>query len=557
LFSVGCRRPAATDRILVAKTILTVDPDRPFATAVAVEDGRISAVGTLEEVEAATAGRSLAIDRTFADKVLVPGFVDPHVHPTLAATILSLDIVSAMQWTTPDGRTEAVRGRETFLARLRALDAERDDSDWLLVWGYHAPYHGELSRADLDEISSERPIFVWQRSVHEMFFNTRALDELGFSKEDFDRHPQADWTTGHLWEQGALTLGRPMTRILAKPSRYLGGLSKMTEVFHRGGLTTVGEQGFPQVSAVAEWLSLRFEMWRSDAPYRFALVPNAMFLAAQDDDAVAAEQAAAAMLRWSSDRVRIVKHAKYYADGAIFSQLMQMTEPYLDGHHGEWMMTPEEQAEILSVFWDEGWDLHIHVNGDEGLDVVLDQVAERQRTSPSPSRRIVLEHYGFAREDQHVRVGELGIEVSNNAYYLHELAPIYAAHGLGPERAANISPLGSLVRTGVPVSFHSDFPMAPAEPLLLMWVSVNRIASDGEVWGPRQRIGLDEALRAVTIEGARSLGMEAEVGSIEPSKRADFTVLERSPYEVDPTELRDIEIWGTVFEGRARPVVGE
>jgi predicted amidohydrolase YtcJ len=331
----------------------------------------------------------------------------------------------------------------------------------------------------------------------------------------------------------------------------------MTEVFHRGGLTTVGEQGFPQVSAVAEWLSLRFEMWRSDAPYRFALVPNAMFLAAQDDDAVAAEQAAAAMLRWSSDRVRIVKHAKYYADGAIFSQLMQMTEPYLDGHHGEWMMTPEEQAEILSVFWDEGWDLHIHVNGDEGLDVVLDQVAERQRTSPSPSRRIVLEHYGFAREDQHVRVGELGIEVSNNAYYLHELAPIYAAHGLGPERAANISPLGSLVRTGVPVSFHSDFPMAPAEPLLLMWVSVNRIASDGEVWGPRQRIGLDEALRAVTIEGARSLGMEAEVGSIEPSKRADFTVLERSPYEVDPTELRDIEIWGTVFEGRARPVVGE
>lgn len=551
------RRPAAVDRILVAKTILTVDPDRPVATAVAIEDGRISAVGTLEEVEAATEGRSLEIDRTFAQKILVPGFVDPHVHPTLAATILSLDIVSAMEWTTPDGRTAAVRGREAFFSRLRALDSARDDSDWLLVWGYHAPYHGELSRADLDEVSSDRPILVWQRSVHEMFFNTRALEELGFAKDDFDRHPQADWNTGHLWEQGALTLGRPMTRILAKPRRYLSGLAKMTEVFHRGGLTTVGEQGFPQVSAAAEWLSLRFEMWRSDAPYRFVLVPNAMFLAAEEDDAVAAEQAAAAMLRWSSDRVRIVKHAKYYADGAIFSQLMQMTEPYLDGHHGEWMMTPEEQAEVLDAFWDEAWDLHIHVNGDAGLDVVLDQIAKRQRTSPSPARKIVLEHYGFAREDQHARVKELGIAVSNNAYYLHELAPIYAAHGLGPERAANISPLGSLARAGVPVSFHSDFPMAPAEPLLLMWVAVNRIAGDGEVWGSRQRIGVDEALRAVTIEGARSLGLEAEVGSIEPGKRADFTVLERSPYEVDLKDLRDIEIWGTVFEGRAHPIVGE
>lgn len=554
-FAVACRRPAAVDRILVAKTILTVDSDRPIATHVAVVDGRIAAVGTLEDVEAVTAERALAIDRTFADKVLVPGFIDPHVHPTLAATILSLDIVSAMEWTTPDGRTEAVRGREAFLARLRVLDEARSGSDWLLVWGYHAPYHGELSRADLDEISRERPIFVWQRSVHEMFFNTRALDELGFSEEDFDRHPQADWTTGHLWEQGTLTLGRPMTRVLAKPGRYLGGLSKMTEVFHRGGLTTVGEQGFPQVSAVAEWLSLRFEMWKSDAPYRFALVPNAMFLAAREADAVAAEKAADSMRRWSSDRIRIVKHAKYYADGAIFSQLMQMTEPYLDGHHGEWMMTPDEQAEVLRAFWEEGWDLHIHVNGDAGLDVVLDQIEERQRTSPSSARRVVLEHYGFAREDQHARVEKLGISVSNNAYYLHELAPIYAKHGLGQQRAKNISPLGALSTAGVPVSFHSDFPMAPAEPLLLMWVAVNRIGSDNEVWGVRQRIGLDEALRAVTIEGARSLGMEDEVGSIEPGKRADFTVLERNPYEVDPKDLRDIEIWGTVFEGRARPIL--
>ena len=90
------------------------------------------------------------------------------------ATILNLEIVSAMEWTTPRGKTEAIRGREAFLDRLRELDEERDEGEWLSVWGYHAPYHGGLSRSDLDAISTTRPIFVWQRSVHEMYFNTRA-----------------------------------------------------------------------------------------------------------------------------------------------------------------------------------------------------------------------------------------------------------------------------------------------------------------------------------------------------------------------------------------------
>ena len=121
-------------------------------------------------------------------------------------------------------------------------------------------------------------------------------------------------------------------------------------------------------------------------------------------------------------------------------------------------------------------------------------------------------------------------------------------------RAAEISPLGGLARAGVPISFHSDFPMAPAEPLTLIWVAVNRIASDGRVWGEDQKLTLDLALRAVTIESARSLGLEDEIGSIEVGKRADFTVLERDPHEVDPTDLRDIDIWGTVLDGRLHPL---
>lgn len=541
--------------VFTARRIHTLEPGRPLATAVAVQAGRIRAVGSLEEVRRALGDEAHELDARFAGKVLLPGFIDPHVHPVLGGTILTLDIVSALSWETPTGRTRAVRGREAFLARLRELDALRDEDDWLLVWGHHQPYHGALSRADLDAVSSRRPILVWQRSVHEMFLNGRALEAAGLERADFDAHPQADWESGHLWEAGLLDVGRPLVEILTAPRRYRRGLDLLSQVLHRGGLTTVAEQGFPLASRWGELLMLHLAL-RGDAPHRFVLVPNALSLTRQTGSPAAAERAAAGLLRWSSRRVRFVKHAKYFADGALFSQLMQLSEPYLDGHHGEWLMTPAEQAEVLRVFWERGWHIHVHVNGDAGLDVVLDALEERQRTDPDPARRVVLEHYGYARPDQHARVASLGLAVSNNPYYAHELAPAYAEHGLGPERAADLSPLGALERAGVPVSFHSDYPMAPAEPLRLVQVAVTRVASDGAVWGADQRMSLERALRAVTIEAAWSIGLEDEIGSIAPGKRADFTVLEADPYEVDPVRLADIPIWGTVLDGRPHPLPG-
>jgi predicted amidohydrolase YtcJ len=549
--------PHPEPRIYTAARIVTMNPAHPRAEAVAVADGNIVAVGSLEEVRAATVDLKPTIDSRFSEKVMMPGFIDPHLHPSLAATILPLNIVSAMEWMTPRGRSKAVRGREAFLDRLRELNAAmqmtNSPSEWLLAWGYHEPYHGALSREDLDAVSSTRPIMVWQRSVHEMFFNTAGLASLGLTEEMVAAHEHANWADGHLWETAVLTLAAPMMKILAWPPTYREGLSMMRDVIHRGGLTTVAEQGFPQITSLGELAMLHLEMRKPSTPFRFVLVPNAMYLVRTHGNADNARTAAADMLTRSTERVRIVKHIKYYADGAIFSQLMQMSQAYLDGHHGEWMMPPDVQRSVLDAFWDQGWAFHIHVNGDAGLDLVLDQIEAKTEVGKA-SPRIVLEHYGYARHEQHERVAKLGIDVSNNAYYLHELAPIYAQHGLGPERAASISPLGGAARAGVPISFHSDFPMAPAEPLTLVWVAVNRIASDGKVWGENQKLSLELALRAITIEAARSLGLENEIGSIEVGKKADFTILERDPHDVPPHEIKDIPIWGTVLEGQPTPL---
>lgn len=152
------------------------------------------------------------------------------------------------------------------------------------------------------------------------------------------------------------------------------------------------------------------------------------------------------------------------------------------------------------------------------------------------------------------RLAGLGAIVSANPYYLTALSDRYGEIGLGPERADELVPIGDVVARGVPVSFHSDMPMAPAQPLLLVWAAVNRTTVSGRVAGPEQRLSVAQALRAVTIDAAQSLRMETEVGSIAPGKLANFTILEADPFEVDAAAIKDIAVWGTVFEGVAYPV---
>jgi hypothetical protein len=115
-------------------------------------------------------------------------------------------------------------------------------------------------------------------------------------------------------------------------------------------------------------------------------------------------------------------------------------------------------------------------------------------------------------------------------------------------------PLNSFASTGMPIAFHSDFSMAPAQPLLLAWAALTRITADGNILAPEERLSLQQVLRAITIDAAYQLGKEDELGSIEVGKLADFTVLEQNPFEVSTETLKDIPIWGTVFEGSVFPL---
>jgi predicted amidohydrolase YtcJ len=233
---------------------------------------------------------------------------------------------------------------------------------------------------------------------------------------------------------------------------------------------------------------------------------------------------------------------------------MQVRDGYKDGHKGEWMMDPEFFARTMRVYWDAGYQLHIHVNGDAGLDMVLEQLEQNMRRNPRADHRTVLIHFAVSRADQVAKIKRLGAIVSGNPYYPVALADNYRTNGLDPDRADNMVRMGDVERAGISYSFHSDMPMAPGQPLLLMWSGVNRITNDGNLRGKDQRVSRLGALKAVTLDAAYSLQLEKEVGSIVAGKLANFTILAENPVTSDPMKIKDIKVLGTVHEGRVLPV---
>ena len=214
----------------------------------------------------------------------------------------------------------------------------------------------------------------------------------------------------------------------------------------------------------------------------------------------------------------------------------------------------EVTTDWARFFWGKGYKLHAHTNGDKSAAAFVDLLRTLQTEMPRPDHRFTLEHFAYTTEDQNRQLGALGAVVSANPYYQYILSDIYSEQWLGPDRGSQMVRLGSLERLGVPFAFHSDCPMAPLSPLTLAWSASNRITINGNVNGADERVSLDAAMRAITIDAAWVMGWEDEIGSIRAGKKADFTVLEENPYRVGITGLRDITVWGTVFEGEVHPL---
>lgn len=551
-----------------AHSVITMDDDAPRATAIAVKGARIIAVGDFDSIVASLT-EPYEVNDEFAGKVIMPGLIDQHLHPMLGATTLTTEIIAPEDWSMPRNVHRAAHNAEEYDQRLLEADARLTEGEWLYSWGYHSLWHGEMNRQRLDALVPHRPVALWQRSCHEWYLNTAALDRLEVTAETCEGHglasTQINFEEGHFWENGwMLVLARYLLPIFMTRERFQVGLTQMVEYLHMNGVTAINEPGI-------YWRNEPWDLYQEilgapETPFQSTFLVEGRTqptreLQSHEFVPDAQEQ----VKRGAGDKVYVVdRQVKLFADGAIISQLMQMKSPYLDRngqpdphHHGEWMMEPDDLRTVFDAYWDAEWQPHIHVNGDLGLEVVLDILADAQKRFPRTDHRTVIVHFANSTEEQVKRIAELGAIVSANPYYPVGFADKYSEWGLGPDRADVMVRAGSALKNNIPLSFHSDLPMCPSDPMMMASYAVNRVTQSGRVAGPEQRISVHDALRAVTIEAAYSWQREHELGSIEAGKIANFTVLDGDPYDVGPTRLARVPIVATVFEGSRFPIASD
>ena len=548
---------SATELVVyTARKIITMEPALPQATAVAVADGRIVSVGTLESLKPWLAVSDVTIDRSLEDKVLLPGLIDPHVHPSLPAVLTQFPFLAPDDWSLPTGNFPGARTPQAYETRLRALVAEHADSRVpFIAWGYHPLWHGEVYREQLNAWFPDTPVMLWHRSFHELIGNDAAFAMLDITEADTQGNHENDWAKGHFWENGLKAIV-PKMGFLFEPARFGQGMGNFLEMVHRGGVTTVLDMGTGVFGNPAQEIALVRQVTEGRrAPLRIIMTPIITDFLARGKTP---EQAMAEIEQWrqgNSHRVLVENHFKLMLDGAIFSGLAQMGPPgYLDGHEGIWMAPLPVTTQWARAFWNAGYQLHAHTNGDKSAAAFIELLRSLQAQKPRTDHRFTLEHFAYSTQDQSRQLKALGALVSANPYYHYLLSDMYSELWLGEDRGSQMVRLGSLERLQVPFALHSDSPMAPLSPLTLAWNATNRITINGVTSGLEERISLDAALRAITTDAAWIVGWEDEIGSIRAGKRADFTVLEADPYAVGVAGLKDIPVWGTVFEGEVHPV---
>ncbi|MFO1267785.1 MAG: amidohydrolase [Rubrivivax sp.] len=548
------RTTAAADTVIyAARRIVTMNPARPEATHVAVRDGRILGAGSLEELAGWGAHR---LDERFARQVLMPGLVEGHSH-LMAGTLWRFAYCGFFDVRDPRGRlVPGAKSLDDVVAVLARAAAATPGDTPVVGWGFDPIYfHGgdgggrRCTRADLDRVSATRPVGLLHASGHILNVNTAALRAAGFLREGIV-HPAfplgADGLpTGELKGPEAML---PAVDVVGLKREFLSGdeagMRDFARLAVRAGVTTATDLAAtlndPEVETLARVTA--------EPDYPLRLVPLLRLIGIRPADAVAR---ALALRERSTEQLRLGR-IKVVADGSIQGFSARLAWPgYFNGApEGLWYTAPETIRECYELALRAGVQVHTHTNGDQATELALDCLQAALAAAPRADHRFTLQHAQLANAAQFRRMKALGAGVNLFANHLWYWGDEHRRITVGPERAERMNACATALREGVPLAIHSDAPITPLAPLFTAWCAVNRRTASGHRLGPAECITVPQALSAITLGAACSLGLDGEIGSIECGKRADFCVLDEDPLEVPPERLAEVPVWGTVQGGR-------
>ncbi|OXI16023.1 amidohydrolase [Burkholderia sp. AU15512] len=543
--------PAAPVTVFTARRILTMNPAQPSATHVAVRDGRILAVG---DADAAATWHArfgaCATDDTLRDKVLMPGLVEGHCH-LMEGAMWDAVYVGYYDRRGPDGTLwPGLRSLDAVLDRLGEAERAMTDDGPLLAWGFDPIFFGtaRLTAHELDRVSAQRPIAILHASVHLMNVNGAMLARAGIDEDtdidgvtrDADGRP-----TGELQEFAAMlpvyqTIGGKLAISASEKPHAVWNFGRVAQL---AGVTTATDL----VNDLSADGNRTLREVTADPDYPVRIVPA---FAPQRNPARSADSVLAEIER-NTDKLHFGP-VKFIVDGSIQGFTARVRWPgYAGGQpNGLWLIPPAQLVDVFEPFHRAGLQLHVHTNGDEATDVVLDAMATLLARHPRPDHRHTLQHCQMADAAQLKRVRALGMCVNFFANHLYYWGDAHYGQTIGPDRANRMDAAGSAQRLGIPFALHSDAPITPLNPLFTAWCAVQRETASGRVLGEGERISVDDALHAITLGAAYTLQMDHLVGSIEIGKFADFAVLDDDPSVCTPARLKELAVWGTVLGGR-------
>ncbi len=544
----ACSAPEPDGTIIYpAQSVLTVNAAQPTASAIAVRDGEIVGVGAMDALQ--TLFKTAEIDRRYGDKVLIPGLIDPHVHMTLGAMMYGLDWVPPWDMPHPDGLVEGIGSKTELLQRITEHNALKTDDTPLILYGYHNLVQGDIDRRDLDRISDTRPIIIWHYSGHDFYMNTPALELFEITAELHKTYEgialdASGKLTGRIFEDAVAPLLPKLGPYLLNPNHIEKGFNGFEALLAQGGVTTVAEMGYGIFGRGLEDAYIG-KHYTAEDPYRLYLVPEHRAFAKEFGD-----KSAQTIVNMAEANPRILPQVKLFTDAAFYSQTMKLAAPgYLSGQSegtdGLWVTTPEDLPSLMSEYWDAGLDIHIHSNGDAAQDSTL--AAFSKQAEGEIGQRLIIEHAGLITPTQMKKAADLEIGISAASHYVNFMGEDYRP--VIAEKTDYITPLASAFAAGLHVTIHSDAPLAPPMPLVAAGRHMTRATREGSVSTPSERLTAEQALRAVTIDAAWSLGLEDEIGSIEVGKRADFTVLSINPLDLPGESWSAIPVTGVMLGG--------
>ncbi|MEH6609052.1 MAG: amidohydrolase family protein [Halioglobus sp.] len=536
--------------------IITMEGDEPtYVEALIERDGEIIYAGKKANAVNNFSGKTVEVN--LQGQTMMPGFIEPHAHPvSIGAFILANDIVAPHEWRMPHKDYPGVSGKQNYLNAIKDIIGSKEDrSKTVMIWGYHKSWHGDITLEDIDKVTGDVPTIIWQRSTHEIYLNSASAEKYGVKKGDLSQaeDEQADWDNYHFWERAYQVMkGTRLAPFFGDKEMLELGMQRISQLMLQNGITAMAEPGFPISSFEDEYAVLLEGTEKAQAYTIFLIAGFPEQFAKQLGNDAYADHIESLPGKYDTEFIKFLPNQfKTFADGAIYSLALQLREPYVNCANckAEWIIPPEQGQQIFDYWWDRDYKIHIHITGDLAFERYLDFTEAALKRKPRKDHRTTFQHIGLFDAGQAQRMADMGIEASANPYYLWALADKYGDTGMGPERASNMVALKELTKRKIPLSLHSDFAMAPADPLLLAWVAANRMVASGEVLNPEQRISVYEAMKGVTISAARTFDMEDKIGSIKVGKEATFTLLAQNPFKIPPEKLKDIPVLGVIYKG--------